>query len=34
MTEISPIDDRWGSAEYRRVVARGLLDELYKEVTE
>ncbi len=34
MTEISPIDDRWGSAEYRRVVARGLLEELYKEVAE
>lgn len=32
MTEISPIDDRWESAEYRRTVCRNLLEQLYKEV--
>lgn len=33
MTEISPIDDRWESAEYRRAVCRNLLEDLYREVT-
>ena len=33
MTEISPIDDRWESAEYRRQVCKNLLEELFKEFT-
>ena len=33
MGEISPIDDRWGSAEYRRAVVRNLLERLVEEVS-
>ncbi len=32
MTEISPIDDRWESAGYRREVCRNLLEQLCREV--
>ena len=32
MTEISPIDDRWASAEYRRLVAANMLESLVEEL--
>lgn len=33
-SEISPIDDRWGTAEYRRNVAENLMLSLYREMEE
>ena len=33
-TEISPIDDRWGTADYRRQVAENLMKKLYRELEE
>lgn len=32
MTEISPIDDRWATAEYRRLVVRNMLEHLVEEL--
>lgn len=34
MTEISPIDDRWATAEYRRLVACNMLESLVSQLTE
>ena len=34
MEEISPIDDRWATAEYRRMVAKNMLEALMNEVME
>ena len=34
MEEISPIDDRWATAEYRRMVAKNMLDALMNEMME
>ncbi len=34
MEEISPIDDRWATAEYRRMVACNMLDSLMRKLTE
>lgn len=34
MTEISPIDDRWATAEYRRLVACNMLESLISQLTE
>ena len=33
MQEISPIDDRWATAEYRRLVAQNMLEQLISELT-
>lgn len=33
-TEISPIDDRWGTADYRRKVAQNVMTSLYHELEE
>ncbi len=33
MQEISPIDDRWATAEYRRLVAQNMLEQLIGELT-
>ncbi|MCF0237633.1 MAG: FAD binding domain-containing protein, partial [Sphaerochaetaceae bacterium] len=32
LTEISPIDDKWGTVEYKNIVCRNFLEDLYKEV--
>ena len=32
MTEISPIDDRWATAEYRRLVAKNMLESLVSQL--